>query len=105
MLRLFAWSGGALFVTALAWSVYFYAVVLANTAEPGTFASHASIDVALFLLFAAHHSLLARETVKRAVTRIRRIVAARGGVKTLAAQQTGGDNEADLDASVLERAD
>src|SRR5262245_33452056 len=52
------------------WSVYFYAVVLAGPGASGTFAAHALINLALFLVFAAHHSLLARAGMKRALTRV-----------------------------------
>jgi hypothetical protein len=70
--RSFLWSGGALFVLALAWCVY---SLVALWGEPRPFDARAaigsaSLNLALFVLFAAHHSLLAREWAKALVARV-----------------------------------
>jgi protein-S-isoprenylcysteine O-methyltransferase Ste14 len=61
--RIFVWTGGALFVFALAYGAYSYFIVWASP-EPGR-SSSAAVDLALFALFAIHHTLFARERVKR----------------------------------------
>lgn len=64
--RAFAWTGGALFVLALVAGAYFYLLVLnaspTGGGPPG--AAAVAINVALFALFAVHHSLLARDASK-----------------------------------------
>jgi methanethiol S-methyltransferase len=67
----FAWLGGVLFVVSLSWCVYFYAVVLGRPATSTGAAVPPAIafDVALFSIFAIHHSLLARTGFKRAIAR------------------------------------
>jgi protein-S-isoprenylcysteine O-methyltransferase Ste14 len=68
-MRLFAWTGGALFVLALARTAWLYAVQLGGV---GPFAGPAAVvvDVVLFTVFALHHSLFAREAIKGAVRRV-----------------------------------
>jgi protein-S-isoprenylcysteine O-methyltransferase Ste14 len=81
--RVFAWLGGLLFVASLAFCGYTYAVTWADghraviwtvgtapvdTARPGTWPTVAA-DAALLSLFALHHSLFAREPIKRALGR------------------------------------
>ena len=72
MNRIFAWLGGGLFVASLGYTLYFYVVILART--DGTAdtnpARAIAINVALFGVFALHHSLLARTGAKRWVTRL-----------------------------------
>ena len=69
--RLFVWAGGALFVTALAVTAYWYVGTLGRTDEP-----HRSpvvsilTDAAIFSLFACHHSIFARGPVKTALARL-----------------------------------
>jgi len=71
--RLFVWSGGALFVLSLAACAYIYLFVWATPATdalawkplPGV-----AIDAALFTVFALHHSLFARQSIKHHVARI-----------------------------------
>ena len=59
----FVWLGGAVFVGALAYCGYSYGV---TWARPGAFAPDAlAVDAALFTVFALHHSVFAREGVKR----------------------------------------
>jgi protein-S-isoprenylcysteine O-methyltransferase Ste14 len=67
-MRLFAWAGGALFVLALARTAWLYAIELGRPALfPGPGA--VLIDLVLFTIFALHHSLFARDAIKRAVVR------------------------------------
>jgi methanethiol S-methyltransferase len=75
--RLFVWLGGGLFAGALALCAYAY---LVSWSDPAAGAPHAipgargwsglAVDVGLFGLFAAHHSLFARETVKVRLARV-----------------------------------
>jgi protein-S-isoprenylcysteine O-methyltransferase Ste14 len=59
---LFVWTGGAVFVTALAVCGYAYGV---TWGRPAPFSPvPAALDVLLFSAFALHHSLFARERVK-----------------------------------------
>jgi methanethiol S-methyltransferase len=61
--RAFRWAGGAVFVGALAFCGYSYVIVWAR---PATFDRSAiAFDAVLFTVFAAHHSIFAREPVKR----------------------------------------
>jgi protein-S-isoprenylcysteine O-methyltransferase Ste14 len=71
MARLVAWLGGALFVAALLYTVYFYGVVLSDAASSSAIAlpNAAAVNVLLFGIFAAHHSLFARGPTKRWVER------------------------------------
>jgi methanethiol S-methyltransferase len=59
----FVWIGGALFVSALAYSGYSYMLAWSRVTafHPGAVA----FDAALFSVFALHHSLFARDGVKR----------------------------------------
>jgi protein-S-isoprenylcysteine O-methyltransferase Ste14 len=62
------WAGGALFVLALAVCFYSFAV---RWGRPAPFAPAAvAFDIALFTLFAAHHSVFARAGVKRSLARL-----------------------------------
>jgi protein-S-isoprenylcysteine O-methyltransferase Ste14 len=64
----FAWTGAALFVTSLTYFVFAYEVTFARPAEvarPGALAW----NLALFSIFALHHSVFARERVRAAVVR------------------------------------
>jgi protein-S-isoprenylcysteine O-methyltransferase Ste14 len=64
----FVWAGGALFVAALAFCGYAYGVTWSHAAAFD--ARAAGIDAALFSVFALHHSLLARESAKRWLSRV-----------------------------------
>jgi len=66
--RLFVWGGGALFVGSLATCAYCYLMVWGRPQSPA--AVSIAINALLLALFAAHHSLLARETVKARLARI-----------------------------------
>jgi uncharacterized membrane protein len=64
-----AWGGGAAFVGALAYGVYFFVVTLGRSADDGaTLAAAITINSTLFSLFAAHHSIMARPGAKRWLT-------------------------------------
>jgi len=80
--RAFVWLGGAVFVAALAFCAYSYLVCWASplgctiiagggTLPPRRGWPSAAVDMGLFSLFAAHHSLFAHEPIK---TRLARIV-------------------------------
>lgn len=68
---LLAWLGGALFVASLAYTGYFFVVILGNSAPAGARSIAAALfaNVVLFGVFAAHHSLFARGSVKRLFSR------------------------------------
>jgi protein-S-isoprenylcysteine O-methyltransferase Ste14 len=68
-MRLFAWTGGAVFVLALARTAWLYGVQLGGV-RPFAGSVPVAVDVALFTMFALHHSLFAREGIKRAVRRV-----------------------------------
>jgi hypothetical protein len=61
--RTFVWIGGVLFVAALAVCAYSYLIVWGRPVATTT-ASAIPIDALLLTLFAAHHSLFARDPVK-----------------------------------------
>lgn len=65
-----AWLGGAAFAGSLTYLVYFYAVVLAAPARTGSLAGSAAVNLLLFAIFAAHHSVFARPAAKAWVTRV-----------------------------------
>ena len=62
------WMGGALFVVSLAWCAWWY-LMSAGASSPYTGAA-IPLDAALFSLFALHHSLFARDSAKRWLTRV-----------------------------------
>jgi len=66
----FVWTGGALFVGSLTATVYVYAIGWSATrfGRPTVWPALAA-NIAWFLAFALHHSLFARERVKRWVAR------------------------------------
>src|SRR5437867_10298702 len=71
--RLFVWIGGGLFVLALAGSAYFYLFAWASPAATGggwSRVSAVTIDATLFAVFALHHSLFARESIKGYMARV-----------------------------------
>jgi methanethiol S-methyltransferase len=70
--RVLAWTGGVLFVASLLYTVYFYGVVLGDaTPSSATSVSVAvAINLVLFGIFAAHHSIFARDATKRWVERV-----------------------------------
>jgi protein-S-isoprenylcysteine O-methyltransferase Ste14 len=66
--HLFAWTGAIVFVLSLSYFVYSY-WVFGRTADGELRASAVIWDVALFSVFAAHHSVFAREPVRRRLAR------------------------------------
>ena len=67
--RLVVWAGGALFIMALALCAWWYLFVLGRP-QPHAGWPVALRDFALFTIFAVHHSLFAREPVKRATAAV-----------------------------------
>jgi methanethiol S-methyltransferase len=67
--NLLVWGAGAVFVLSLAACAYVYLIVWATPAGDGGWAAVAT-DVTGFAFFALHHSLLAREPIKRLVSRL-----------------------------------
>jgi protein-S-isoprenylcysteine O-methyltransferase Ste14 len=68
--RAWAWTGGLVFVAALAVYAWFFAVRLDRPTAPGVpLAVAAPWNVLIFGAFAAHHSLLARTRAKAWITR------------------------------------
>lgn len=66
--RAFVWAGGAAFVVALGVSAYRFAVSWSTSTGP--WALHpVALDTALVTVFAGHHSIFARETVKVRIER------------------------------------
>ena len=67
MSKLIAWLGGVLFVASLVLTAWWY---FAASGQPRPFAgwTTVAVDTLLVTLFAGHHSLFARERVKRALT-------------------------------------
>jgi protein-S-isoprenylcysteine O-methyltransferase Ste14 len=62
--RVFVWLGGTIFVGSLSLCLWWFLVVLGRRTSPASAASWVW-DVLLFSAFAAHHSVFARERVKR----------------------------------------
>ena len=62
----FVWAGGTIFVTALALTGYTFGVTWGRVLPFD--AAAVAIDSALFSVFALHHSLFARDSVKRRLT-------------------------------------
>ena len=63
--RVFAWGGAAAFALSLAYFLYSYVVTFSKTAPPSHEPWRAvAMDVALFGLFACHHSLFARTRLR-----------------------------------------
>jgi methanethiol S-methyltransferase len=60
----FAWTGGALFVVSLTAGAYLYLVILGATARDDWSPASVLANVALFSLFALHHSVMARSGAK-----------------------------------------
>lgn len=67
--RVFVWMGGAIFAGSLGLAAWWH---LSRLARPSAFAGWPPIafDAALFLLFALHHSALARPAMKTLVLRV-----------------------------------
>lgn len=71
MLSLFKWLGGALFMVALAAAGYTFAVTWGESRPlADNWPASLLVDTGLLTVFAFHHSLFARETVKAWMTRL-----------------------------------
>jgi methanethiol S-methyltransferase len=72
--RAFVWSGGAMFVLSLAVCAWTYLVSWSGAVDPAISGARGwplaaiAVDAALLTIFAAHHSVFARDRVKRAMT-------------------------------------
>ncbi len=67
--RAFVWAGGALFVGSLAYCIWWSVCVL-SASPPHVSWTGLGVDVLLVGVFALHHSVLARESVKARVSRV-----------------------------------
>ena len=67
--RAFAWGGAVLFAAALAYFLFSYAVTFGEIAAGDPGPRDILIDVALFSVFALHHSVFARRPVRAFVQR------------------------------------
>jgi protein-S-isoprenylcysteine O-methyltransferase Ste14 len=67
--RLFAWSGAVLFFTSLGYFLVSYETRFGRAPAPGLAAPAVAWNLALFGLFAVHHSLFARMRVRQWVAR------------------------------------
>jgi protein-S-isoprenylcysteine O-methyltransferase Ste14 len=65
-----AWAGAVLFVASLGYFLFTYAVTFGETVTEPFTARPIVIDAALFLAFALHHSVFARERVRALVARV-----------------------------------
>jgi protein-S-isoprenylcysteine O-methyltransferase Ste14 len=68
--RTFAWLGAVLFLLSLSYFLFAYVVIFRAPAAAGNAAAATAWNVALFTIFAGHHSLFARERVRAAVARM-----------------------------------
>jgi len=64
-----AWLGAALFAGSLAYFLFTYAVTFGEITTGDVSARAVAVDVALFTVFALHHSVFAREGVRAWVVR------------------------------------
>ena len=67
--RAFAWSGAVLFAAALTYFLFSYAVTFGEIAQGTSEPRAVLLDVALFSVFALHHSVFARRPVRAFVQR------------------------------------
>jgi protein-S-isoprenylcysteine O-methyltransferase Ste14 len=65
-----SWLGAAAFLASLGWSLYCYLMVWGVPAPPGPTIRPALLDLALFSVFALHHSAFARTGLKARVVRL-----------------------------------
>jgi hypothetical protein len=67
--RIFAWTGAALFAGSLLYFLFSYIVTFGETASGPVRVATVATNVGLFSIFAAHHSLFARERMRAWVAR------------------------------------
>jgi protein-S-isoprenylcysteine O-methyltransferase Ste14 len=65
-----AWGGSLLFTASLFWFLYCYFVRFDDRSSATAASVIIAIDVGLFSIFALHHSLFARTTIKRVMHRL-----------------------------------
>ena len=68
--RLFAWTGAALFVLSLSYFLFSYVVTFGRPATAADATGPMTWNVALFTVFAMHHSVFARERVRAWIARL-----------------------------------
>jgi hypothetical protein len=66
--RLFAWMGAGLFVLSLSYFIYSYWAVFGRQTDGPLDAGVVVWNVVLFSVFALHHTVFARERIRRALT-------------------------------------
>ena len=66
----FAWTGAALFAASLGYFLFSYAVTFRETAASDAATRAVVTDAALFIMFALHHSVFARPTVRAWMVRL-----------------------------------
>ena len=67
--RAFAWAGAGLFVASLGYFLFTYSITFAEITAGAVTPSPIAIDIALFSVFALHHSIFARERIRAFVRR------------------------------------
>jgi protein-S-isoprenylcysteine O-methyltransferase Ste14 len=67
--RAFAWTGAALFAAALGYFLFTYAVTFGEIIPPPADWRDVAVDVALFSIFAVHHSVFARAPIRNWIAR------------------------------------
>jgi protein-S-isoprenylcysteine O-methyltransferase Ste14 len=67
--RVFGWAGGALFAGSLAYFLYAYVIRFGVPATGGSWVASSAWNVFSFAVFALHHSVFAREPVRRWIRR------------------------------------
>jgi len=67
--RAFAWAGAGLFVASLGYFLFTYSITFAEITEGAVTPDPVAIDIALFSVFALHHSIFARERIRAFVRR------------------------------------
>ena len=68
--RAFAWAGAVLFAVALAYFLFAYSVTFGEITAGETAVDAIVFDVALFSVFALHHSIFARDSVRATIRRL-----------------------------------
>jgi protein-S-isoprenylcysteine O-methyltransferase Ste14 len=67
---LFTWLGALIFFVSLAYFLFSYVTTFGEAASAGAAAPAITWNVALFTVFALHHSVFAREPVRTAIARV-----------------------------------
>ena len=67
---LFTWLGALVFFVSLAYFLFSYVTTFGSPAPAGAAAQAITWNVGLFTVFALHHSVFAREPIRRAIARV-----------------------------------